>query len=229
MDIQRSDGKDEVVFVLGGRMTFKDNELFRPVFNEVSTGTGRSIVLDLGKLEFVDSYAIGLFLIAIDEARRCHNTFRVRNPQGAVQRVFKLANLDAVLTVEAPSADAAPATQPAVAPTRRPIRNGLAVSPLRDHGDGTAAVSLAGRFTFADHDTFERFVEALNEGRFRHISVDLSELEFMDSAGLSMLLIARDELAKRNADMELVSPSGRVAQLLHLAAVDTLVHVSGDA
>jgi anti-anti-sigma factor len=228
MEIQRIDGKDEVAFLLSGRMTFKDNELFRPVFHEVSTGSGRTVILDLAKLEFVDSYAIGLFLIAIDEARRCRNTFRVRNPQGAVQRVFKLANLEAVLTVEAPAPDR-PAP-PAPAPPRRAgLRTGLSVSPLRDHGDGTASVALGGRFTFADHDAFERFVEALNDGAFRHVAVDLSDLEFMDSAGLSMLLIARDELAKRNADMELVSPGGRVAQLLHLAAVDTLVPVVGDA
>jgi HptB-dependent secretion and biofilm anti anti-sigma factor len=61
-----------------------------------------------------------------------------------------------------------------------------------------ALVRISGEFRFSDHAAFKSLVERLFEVKESSIVIDLSKLEFIDSAGLGMLLLARDE-AKRPA------------------------------
>lgn len=225
MDIRTTDGAERTYF-LSGRLSYKDNDAFKDMITDIGTGKGRLVVIDIHALEHLDSFGIGLFLIARDEAERCGNRVVVRNPQGAVQRIFSLAKLDLALTVEAagqtPSAPAP--RRVAGAGTSSPLRAGLAVSPIRPGENGQLKVALSGRFTFADHDEFEEFVHAMNAHPNSRLLIDLTGLDFMDSAGLSMLLILRDEAERQGITLELAA-SGRVAQLLRLASVGSLVAI----
>ncbi|WP_052045968.1 STAS domain-containing protein [Candidatus Paracaedibacter symbiosus] len=56
-------------------------------------------------------------------------------------------------------------------------------------------VDLKGRLTFADYGAFKELTELFIEHNPRNCLLDLSNLEFIDSAGLGMLLIARDKNA----------------------------------
>lgn len=222
MDITRIDGTAPI-YRLTGKLSFADNEAMRPVLEDMSEGSGRTIILDLSTLDYVDSFGIGLFLVALDEVNKAGNRLVVRNPQGAVRRIFALANLDTLLEIE--GAEASPA---APLPNRKPAtvaHNGLRVgAPLVDD-QGGITVTLGGRFTFNDHEEFEKLLAAIMASAGRPLTLDLQALEFMDSAGLSMVLIAREEAEKNNTKLTLSSPTGRVMQLLRLAAVDTLVDI----
>ncbi|HSV29237.1 MAG TPA: STAS domain-containing protein, partial [Candidatus Omnitrophota bacterium] len=212
MEIKLADGAERTYF-LSGRLTYKDNETFKDMIADIGSGGGRTIVIDIHALEHLDSFGIGLFLIARDEAERCGNRVVIRNPQGAVQRIFSLAKLDAALPVEtAGRAPAPPPVRRVVAPPS-PTRAGLAVSAVHEAEGGFLSVALSGRFTFADHDAFEDFVRAMNGHTGKRLMIDLTGLDFMDSAGLSMLLILRDEVERHGNTLELAA-AGRVAQLL---------------
>ena len=193
----------------------------RPVLDDLAKGPGRTIVLDLSQLDHVDSFGIGLFLVAMDEVQKAGNTLVIRNPQGGVKRIFALANLDTLLNIEGSE----PAAKPAAPATPPPSHTGLRVSALATAADGSHSVRLSGRFTFADHEEFEELLKAVKQCGRGILNLDLSNLEFMDSAGLSMLLIAREEAIKAGVTLVLHSPTGRVAQLMRLAAVDSLVDI----
>src|SRR4029077_21054592 len=80
-----------------------------------------------------------------------------------------------------------------------------------DRDNGRIAVS--GEFTFTDHGTFKRMITEMFETKGKAIVIDLSRLEFIDSAGLGMLLLARDEAKKANRVLVLKNPGGQVKRM----------------
>lgn len=90
---------------------------------------------------------------------------------------------------------------------------------------GTQHIVLKGRFTFTDYQDFRRLVrEGMSDAIPTHI-FDLSELEFMDSAALGMLLLARDEAQKRDLKIALRGPRGQVRRVLEVARFDTMFDI----
>ncbi len=92
---------------------------------------------------------------------------------------------------------------------------------LRNTGIKTE-IDLKGRLTFADYSTFREITQLFGESPNQSCMFDLSELEFIDSAGLGMLLIARDKLKSVDGDIILKGAQGQVRQMLDLGRFDTL-------
>ncbi len=88
-----------------------------------------------------------------------------------------------------------------------------------------ALVRISGEFTFTDHTAFKSLVERLFEVEGSAIVIDLSRLEFIDSAGLGMLLLARDEAKKANRGLILRGPNGQVKRMFDVTRFDTLFAV----
>ena len=82
--------------------------------------------------------------------------------------------------------------------------------------------AMSGDFTFADHASFKSLVGHLFEGQESPIIIDLSALEFIDSAGLGMLLLVRDEANKAARKLVLRSPNGQVKRMFGVTKFETL-------
>ncbi len=91
--------------------------------------------------------------------------------------------------------------------------------------DSTVTVSLVGRLTFNDHANFRRMIAAMAESGLPNHIINLSQLEFVDSAGLGMLLIARDELRDKGASLTLSQPSGEVKRVLTMARMGLIIPI----
>lgn len=86
-------------------------------------------------------------------------------------------------------------------------------------------IVLEGRFTYADHDLFRGVLDHLGRpGRGRPV-FDLSQLTFMDSAGLGMLLLARETAEANGADLVLRGAAGPVLRLLTASRFETIFAV----
>jgi len=85
-----------------------------------------------------------------------------------------------------------------------------------------ARVSFSGDFTFADHAAFRDIAGRLLEAKDETVVIDLSQLQFIDSAGLGMLLIARDEVGKTNRKLVLAQPQGQVKRMFTITKFDQL-------
>ncbi len=92
-----------------------------------------------------------------------------------------------------------------------------------DRDNGRIAVS--GEFTFTDHGPFKRMITEMFETKGKAIVIDLSKLEFIDSAGLGMLLLARDEAKKANRVLVLKNPGGQVKRMFGVTKFDKLFTV----
>ncbi len=87
--------------------------------------------------------------------------------------------------------------------------------------DVSATATLTGEFTFADHGVFRTMIGKLVKAKDPTCVLDLSRLEFIDSAGLGMLLIARDEAKKANHALVLRHPTGQVKRMLEISKFGT--------
>lgn len=77
---------------LSGKFTFADHQNFRNIVNLIGSGTVSSIVFDLANLEFVDSAALGMFLVAREEGKKHSVDIILQNPVGHVQKMFEISN-----------------------------------------------------------------------------------------------------------------------------------------
>ncbi|TLU72457.1 STAS domain-containing protein [Lichenicoccus roseus] len=88
-----------------------------------------------------------------------------------------------------------------------------------------AVMTLDGSFTFNDFREFGTMLEALRARPSCRHTLDLSRLEFLDSAALGMLLIAEDELRSSGSSLTLRKPLGSIARLLEMSAMHKVFRI----
>lgn len=87
---------------------------------------------------------------------------------------------------------------------------------------------LSERITFSDLDGFREMVRRMVASCSISSIVDLSDVEFIDSAGLGMLLLARDEMSKTSSRLTLKSPQGQVRRMFNVARFDQMFDIVDD-
>lgn len=92
-------GNDTGVF-LGGELTFTDHTVFLEVSNRLFQATEKSIVIDLSKLEFIDSAGLGMLLITREEAQKANRNLVLRAPRGQVKRMFAVTKFESLFNIE---------------------------------------------------------------------------------------------------------------------------------
>jgi anti-sigma B factor antagonist len=92
---------------------------------------------------------------------------------------------------------------------------------ITDDESGPTLV-LKDQLTFADREVFDTVIDKLLARKRRSVAVDLGGLDYMDSAGLGMLLTLRDHAERGGAQVKLRRPRSEVRELLELACFDSL-------
>ena len=93
-----------------------------------------------------------------------------------------------------------------------------------EHGS-VAVIEVKGR---VDSLTAQQFGDALTTsfgGGFRHVVLDLQQVDYMSSAGLRELVNAYKRANKNAGDLRLVQPSERVQEILEIAGLDTVFQI----
>ncbi len=91
-----------------------------------------------------------------------------------------------------------------------------------DNGD-VKEFFLTGRFVFSDNESFRQIIKDMDNSSFKQWVLNLSELDFIDSAGLGMLLIAREAAEKNSIGLKLRSAQGQVREMLEISQFDGLL------
>lgn len=88
------------------------------------------------------------------------------------------------------------------------------------------SVRLSGELVFTDYREFRSlWGRLLNATPGQAVTIDLSDLQFIDSAGLGMLLIMRDEAARADLSLLLKNPQGQVKRIFSISRFDTLFSI----
>ncbi|MBL6935437.1 MAG: STAS domain-containing protein [Alphaproteobacteria bacterium] len=89
-----------------------------------------------------------------------------------------------------------------------------------------AEVKITGRLTFAEHEQCRRIMAELGESSGNRQVVDLREVEFIDSAGLGLLLLLRENAEKQSRSVVLRVPAeGQVRRMLDIARFQDLIPI----
>ncbi|CAK0760109.1 HptB-dependent secretion and biofilm anti anti-sigma factor [Azospirillaceae bacterium] len=84
---------------------------------------------------------------------------------------------------------------------------------------------LSGRLEFTDHDRLRDIVALLDGAKARRFVVDVSGLDFIDSAGLGMLLILQEEAEQKNIKLIVRGPRNDVKRSIDLAKIGEIVTI----
>jgi anti-anti-sigma factor len=84
--------------------------------------------------------------------------------------------------------------------------------------DASATLLVKGRFDFSCHKDFRGAAKkALESKGLKEVQIDLSGVDYIDSAALGMLLLTRENANAMNVSVCLVKPSAIVQQVLDVA------------
>ena len=92
------EGGKEIVFT--GSFTFRDPDTFFEVISLIKNGNLEKVVFDLTDCDFIDSAALGMFVIAHDEASSKAVRLSIKGAQGKVKEVMYAARFDSLYIFE---------------------------------------------------------------------------------------------------------------------------------
>ncbi|HEC14855.1 MAG TPA: anti-sigma factor antagonist [Rhodospirillales bacterium] len=95
---------------------------------------------------------------------------------------------------------------------------------IDERGTGIVA-SLSGRLTFQDHTSFLEIVDRLKKVGTGKLTLDLNGLEFIDSAGMGMFLLAQEKARETGARIALRGARGPVKEILSVVKFDALFEI----
>jgi anti-sigma B factor antagonist len=94
--------------------------------------------------------------------------------------------------------------------------------------DAYSLVTLAGESDMKTRETLRKALTQAAVQPARHLIVDLSELEFIDSAAMHELMEVRASFGGAGGQLSLVAPQPLVARVLNLTGADQIVPVYPD-
>jgi len=100
MDSAVEKSSAEALVRLSGRMTFGDQRAFRDILRELQEAEAPKWVFDLSEVVFVDSSAIGMFVVAKDVAAKGNKSVVLRKPRNDVLELMKLQKLHRMMAIE---------------------------------------------------------------------------------------------------------------------------------
>lgn len=92
-----SDGKE---FILSDPFTFRDHQPFYEIISMIKDNNHKKVVFDLSECDFIDSAALGMFVIAHDEATLKSTNLFIKGAKENVKELMFAARFDTFYTFE---------------------------------------------------------------------------------------------------------------------------------
>ena len=92
-----------------------------------------------------------------------------------------------------------------------------------NNNGGSATVVFSGDITFSENVSFRQLLKDIAEQQIQNCVFDLSAVEMVDSAGLGMFLIAREQAESAGWKLSVSGAQGHVASMLKLTKLSDLL------
>lgn len=96
---------------------------------------------------------------------------------------------------------------------------------IRDESSVTV-LELTGELTFADNLKFRDIIGSLVKGPTRPVRLDMNKLKFIDSAGLGLLVLLKEEMATCGREASITGASGDVKRIMEVARFHEIVKIN---
>ena len=109
--------------------------------------------------------------------------------------------------------------------TLRDSTNDILECDIREAPPEHALVMLAGELDTSNVSTlYERLAELTGKG-VRHISLNVAELDFVDSTGLSAIIAAHKRTAMLGGELTIFSPQPALRELLRICGIADYLNI----
>jgi anti-sigma B factor antagonist len=98
VDVSRSDGR--VLVAVDGELDLATAPQLREALATAPEEGETEIILDLTRLEFIDSTGLSVLVMAFTRTRAAGGSIVLRNPSQSVMRILEITGLVSVFTVE---------------------------------------------------------------------------------------------------------------------------------
>jgi anti-sigma B factor antagonist len=93
---------------------------------------------------------------------------------------------------------------------------------LQSDDDGSLTIALAGEIDISNFESVRKDIDALLPPSPTRLTFDLSELSFMDSSGITVLL----QVASRVERVEVRNPSHVVRRIIETTGIERLLNIT---
>lgn len=91
----------QATIYLSGRFDFNSHRQFRDSYEPMmSDGNVKTLVIDLGSVDYLDSSALGMLLLVREKAAGANKPLALANARGVVQQVLEVANFGKLFTIK---------------------------------------------------------------------------------------------------------------------------------
>jgi anti-sigma B factor antagonist len=97
------------------------------------------------------------------------------------------------------------------------------------NAEGVVVVEVAGEVDVYTAPTLRQHLRDATGGTAPRVVVDLSEVNFLDSTGLGVLVGAMGRVREADGSMRLVVSSDHILKVLRITGLDALIPVDADA
>lgn len=100
MSFEIRNEKEISVIYLKGRFVFDSHKAFREVTEQALVRSDtRVIQLDMGKVEYLDSSALGMLLMLKERSETSGRAIQIKNLKGMPRQIIEIANFHKVFTI----------------------------------------------------------------------------------------------------------------------------------
>jgi anti-sigma B factor antagonist len=99
----------------------------------------------------------------------------------------------------------------------------------RETPEGATVLSLAGDLDLFSAPQLQEIARPIIEGGGRRLVIDLGRVEFVDSAGLAVLMVLYRRCQQAQCELALVDATGRQENLFALTGLDQILPLTEDA
>lgn len=93
------------------------------------------------------------------------------------------------------------------------------------HLNNELKILLSGQLTFSDAQKFKQVLELATQDGMRAVTLDFLNVTFIDSAGLGMLLLLRDQCQNKHIPVSIAGAQGQVEKIFMISKFDQLFSI----
>lgn len=85
---------------LNGKITFSDHGAFKQLITQLEAARASRVIIDIAGVDYIDSAAIGMFLLLRDQLGGDSARIMLAHPRGLVKKVLLLSNFDKLFELQ---------------------------------------------------------------------------------------------------------------------------------
>jgi anti-anti-sigma factor len=90
---------------------------------------------------------------------------------------------------------------------------------------GQLTIQLKGNLTFSDYAIFNQILDLIKKNKDKKCIFDIQQLTNIDSAGLGMLILCKEQLEDSSHNISIINANGHVGKMLQLGKFNEIFEI----